>query len=95
MLGDLHDRQEMAHGLSRMAAYEVKRAMMGAPEMMAFELLVRLEREIAIGVEQKLDALPQLLVAQKQRVGRRFGFHHVFYEHSVCAGRSIERGWSR
>ena len=67
----------MAHGLAGMAADEVERAVMGAAQLIALELLVGFEREVAIGVEHELYALAQFLVAQKQRISRRSGFHHA------------------
>ena len=49
---------------------------MRASEMVALELLVRFEGEIAIGIEHELDALAQFFIAQEQRVGGGLGFNH-------------------
>ena len=67
----------MAHRLAGMAADEIERAVMGAAQLIALELLVRFEREVAIGVEHELYALAQFLVAQEQRISGRSGFHHA------------------
>ena len=67
----------MAHRLAGMAADEIERAVMGAAQLIALELLVGFEREVAIGVEHELYALAQFLVAQKQRISGRSGFHHA------------------
>ena len=67
----------MAHGLAGMAADEIERAVMGPAELVALELLVRFEREVAIGIEHQLYALAQFLVAQEQRISGRSGFHHA------------------
>ena len=75
----------MADGLAGMAADEIERAVMGPAELIALELLVGFEREVAVGVEHQLYALAQLLVAQEQRVSGSFQFHHVIYVLSVCA----------
>ena len=75
----------MADGLAGMAADEIERAVMGPAELVALELLVGFEREVAIGVEHQLYALAQFLVAQKQRISGSFRFHHVIYIISVCA----------
>ena len=47
----------MADRLAGMAADEIERTVMGAAELIALELLVRFEREVAIGIEHQLDAL--------------------------------------
>ena len=67
----------MADRLAGMAADEIERAMMRAPELVVLELLVRFEGEVAIGIEHELDALAQFLVAQEQRVSGRSRFHHL------------------
>src|SRR5258708_1510618 len=59
-----------------MAADEVERAVMRASELIALELLVGFEREVAIGIEHELDALAQFFIAQKQRIGGGLGFSH-------------------
>ena len=71
----------MADRLAGMAADEIERAVMRAAELIALELLVGFEREVAVGVEHQLYALAQFLVAQKQRISGRFGFHHVIYKY--------------
>jgi hypothetical protein len=73
----------MADRVAGMAADEIERAVMGPAELLALELLVRFEREVAVGVEHQLYALAQLLVAQEQRVSRSFRFHHVINVVSV------------
>jgi len=67
----------VAHGLAGMAADEIERAVMGAAQLITLELLVRFEREVAVSVEHELYALAQFLVAQKQRISGRSGFHHA------------------
>src|SRR5262249_2506675 len=77
LLGDLQDRQEMSHGVPGMAADEIERAVMRPAELIVLELLVGLEREVAVGVEHQLYALAQFLFAQEQRVSGRSRIHHV------------------
>ena len=66
----------MADGLAGVAADEIERAVMRAPELIALEVLVRLEREVAVGVEHQLDALAQFFLAQEQRIGGGSCFNH-------------------
>jgi hypothetical protein len=49
---------------------------MRPPELIALELLVGLEGEVAISIEHELDALAQFFVAQEQGVGGGLGFNH-------------------
>ena len=58
----------MADGLAGVAADEIERAVMRPAELVALEVLVRFEREIAIGIEHQLNALTQFLLAQEQRI---------------------------
>src|SRR5262249_60363785 len=77
LLGDLQDRQKMTHRLPGMAADEIERTMMRPAELVALELLVRFEGEVAVGIEHQLDALAQFLLAEKKRISGRFGIHHA------------------
>ena len=56
-----------------MAADEVDGAVMGTAEPDLGQDRIRLAGEVAIGIEQQLDPLAQLLVPQKQRVGGDLG----------------------
>ncbi len=59
----------MADRLAGMPADEIQRAVMGAAKLVAAELLVRLESEVAVRIEHQLDALSQLFLTQKQGIG--------------------------
>ena len=69
LLGDAQDAQQLADAHLRMAADEIDDAVMGATEAVARQHGVGLGGEIAIGVEEKLDSLPQLVF-----VRGRWGF---------------------
>jgi hypothetical protein len=68
--------------LPGMAADEVQRAMMGSAELVAPQLLVGFEGEVAIGIEHQFDALSQLFVAQEKGIGGGSGFHAIPYSAS-------------
>lgn len=74
----------MADRVAGVAPDKIERTVMGAAELIALELLVGFEREVAIGIEHQLDALPQLFVAQEERIGGRSGFHVAFIERVRC-----------
>jgi hypothetical protein len=76
LLGDLQDRQQMADRLAGMTADEIERAVVAPAELVALELLVRFEGEVAIGIEHQLDAMAQLFLAEEQRVRGRFRLDH-------------------
>ena len=66
------------------AADEVDRAVMRAPETDLGEDGVRSRGEVAVGVEQQLDSLPQFLLAQEERVYAG-GFRCLDISHEIYA----------
>src|SRR3546814_8207178 len=52
---------------------------MGAAEAIALEQFVRPAGEVAIGIEQQLDALAKFVLTQEQRVSQRFQIGHNLY----------------
>ena len=74
----------MADRLAGVAADEVQRAMMGTAQLVVLELLVGFEREVAIGIEHELEALPKLFFPEKEGVDRRFYVSHVDISGSDC-----------
>jgi hypothetical protein len=44
---------------------------MGSPKPVLGEGLVGLRREVSVCIEQQFHALPELILAQEERVGRR------------------------
>ncbi len=64
LLGDAQDAEQLAHAHLRMAADEIDDAMMGAAEAIARQHRVGLGGEVAVGIEQKLDALAELVLSE-------------------------------
>ncbi len=75
LLGDLEDGEQLAHRQIGLAADEVKRAVVGAPEIHLGEKIVHLGQEIPVAEKEILDAAAQLFLAQiEQRGGRLAGW---------------------
>ena len=77
LLGDAQDAQELGHRDVGVAAHEVDDPVVGAAETVLVEDLVGVRGEVAIGVEEELDALAQLLLPQEERIGTGFYVNHV------------------
>ena len=77
LLGDAQNGEQLADRHAGIAADEVDNAVMGAAEFVAGQNAIRLSGEVAIGEEQQLDALAQLVLTQKKRVHCRFYVSHV------------------
>src|SRR5262249_53132308 len=71
LLGDPQRRQQFCDGDAGLASDKINGAMMRAAEAVACEDGVRITGKVAIGKEQELDALAELLVAQIEQVGSR------------------------
>ena len=70
LFGDVQDAQQIAHARLRMPADEMHDPVMGAAEPVFGENRIGLGGEVAIGEEQQFHPLPQLVLAQKQRIGK-------------------------
>ena len=68
LLGDRQDLEQLAHRDPGVAADEVDDPVMGPAEAVLGQDLVRLGGEVPVGEEQHLDHLPELRLAQEQRV---------------------------
>src|SRR5262249_5746891 len=77
LLGDAQDAEELADAHLRVPANEINHAMMRATEAVARQHGVGLGGEGAIGVKQKLDALPYLVLGGTQRGIESFYVRHV------------------
>src|SRR5260221_3024488 len=77
LLGDLEDAKQLRHRHFRVPADKINDTMIGATETVSTQYGVRPAGEIAIGVEQQLDALAEFLLAQEERVGSGFYVRHV------------------
>ena len=69
LLRDLEDAQQLGDRDAGIAADEVDRAVVGAPEAVAGQDRVRLGREVPVRVEQHLHRLTQLIFAQEHGIG--------------------------
>ena len=77
LLGDAQDGQELGHRDVWVAPHEMDDAMVGAAETVLGEDLVRVRGEVAVGVEEQLDALPELPLGQEKRISAGFYVNHV------------------
>src|SRR5262249_16328202 len=85
LLGDAQDAQQLGHGHLRIAADEQDHSVMRAARGEAGEDCLRLGGEVAVGVEEELDALAQLLLAQEEQVvGGGFYVSHVDLFSAEC-----------
>src|SRR5690348_4841344 len=67
LLGDLQNVEQFADAHLRMAPDEIDHAVMRAAETIAHEHRIGLGGEVAIGIEQELDALPDFVLAEIDR----------------------------
>src|SRR3546814_5354330 len=72
LLGDAQDAEQLGDRDAGVAADEMKGPVMGAAEAIALEQFVRPAGEVAIGIEQQLDALAKFVLTQEQRDRQRF-----------------------
>ena len=68
LLGDVEDAEQVGHRHARVAPDEIDDPVVGPAKSKGGKGLVGFGGEIAVGKEQHLDALPQLVLAQKQRI---------------------------
>ena len=73
LLGDAQDFEQFRYRDAGIAPHEIDHAVMRPTEALFRQDGVRPRGEVAVGEEQHLDALPQFLVAQEERVGGRLG----------------------
>src|SRR6266436_6634956 len=77
LLGDLQDIEQLPDRHLRMAPDEMDDAVMGPPETILREDRIGLGGKIAIGEEQELDTLPDLVLDRRERQRDRFYVSHI------------------
>ena len=77
LLGDLQDIEQLPDRHLRMAPDEMDDAVMGPPKTILREDRIGLGGEIAIGKEQQLDTLPDLVLDRKEGQRDRFYVSHI------------------
>jgi hypothetical protein len=77
LLGDVQDGEQLTDGYLRVAADKVDDAVVGAAKTVSRKNRVRLGRKIAVCEKQQLDPIPNLLLGNSVRVGRRIYVRHI------------------
>jgi hypothetical protein len=77
LLGDFQNIEQLPNRHPRMAPDEMDDAVMGPPETVLREDRIWLGGEIAIGKEQELDTLPDLVLDRRERRSGGFYVSHI------------------